>query len=172
MTLHVSQAHLLKRQPDTPLGRRDALLVCLFLDQGFRCGEVHTLHVKSIDLEAGTVAVPGEKGNITHHLTADTLITAMAYLPDVQSQEYLFAGRVEQQTNQIKLMDQRALRERIRELGEGLGIAKLTPRDLRLWWATLAKRNKTAEIALEEQEKQKRLGEVLRTFFASSLRLL
>jgi len=57
MTLHVSQAHLLKRQPDTPLGRRDALLVCLFLDQGFRCGEVHTLRVKRIDLEAGTVAV-------------------------------------------------------------------------------------------------------------------
>src|SRR5258708_3530295 len=69
MTLHVSQAHLLKRQPDTPLGRRDALLVCLFLDQGFRCGEVHTLHVKRIDLEAGMVAVPGEKGNSTHHLT-------------------------------------------------------------------------------------------------------
>jgi len=69
MTLHVSQAHLLKRQPDTSLGRRDALLVCLFLDQGFRCGEVHTLRVKRIDLEAGTVAVSGEKGNSTHHLT-------------------------------------------------------------------------------------------------------
>ena len=146
MTLHVSQAHLLKRQPDTPLGRRDALLVCLFLDQGFRCGEVHTLRVKRIDLEAGTVAVPGEKGNSTHHLTADTLITAMAYLPDVQGQEYLFPGRVEQQTNQIKPMDQRALRERIRELGERLGIAKLTPRDLRLSWATSAKRNKTRMV--------------------------
>jgi integrase len=147
MTLHVSQAHLLKRQPDTPLGRRDALLVCLFLDQGLRCGEVHTLRVKSIDLEAGTVAVPGEKGSITHHLTADTLITAMAYQPDVQGQEYLFPGRVEQQTNQIKPMDQRALRERIREPGERLGIAKLTPRDLGLSGATSAKRNKTAEIA-------------------------
>jgi hypothetical protein len=43
MTLPVSQAHLLKRQPDTPLGRLDALLVCLFLDQGLRCGEVHAL---------------------------------------------------------------------------------------------------------------------------------
>jgi len=40
MTLQVSQAHLLKRQPDTPLGRRDALHVCLCLDQGLRCGEV------------------------------------------------------------------------------------------------------------------------------------
>ncbi len=97
MMLHVSQAHLLKRQPDTPLGRRDALLVCLFLEQGFRCGEVHTLRVKRIDLEAGTVAVPGEKGNSTHHLTADTLITAMASLPDVQGQEYLFPGCVEKQ---------------------------------------------------------------------------
>jgi integrase len=70
MTLHVSQAHLLKRRPETPLERRDALLVCLFLDQGFRCGEVHPLRVKRIDLEAGTVAVSGEKGNNT--LMADT----------------------------------------------------------------------------------------------------
>ena len=146
MTLHVSQAHLLKRHSDTPRGRRDALLVCLFLDQGFRCGEVHTLRVKRIDLEAGTVAVSGEKGNSTHHLAADTLITAMASLPAVQGQEYLFAGRVEQQTNQIKPMDQRALRECIRELGERLAVAKLTPRDLRLSWATSAKRNKTRMV--------------------------
>src|SRR5258708_36617244 len=73
MTLHVSQAHLLKRQPDTPLGRRDALLVRLFLDQGFRCGEVHTLHVTRTDPEAGTAPAPGEKGSVPPDLTAATL---------------------------------------------------------------------------------------------------
>ena len=132
MTLHVSLTQLLKRQPDTPLGRRDALLVCLFVDQSLRCAEVHTLRVKSIDLEAGTIAVSGEQGNLTslHPMTADTLIAAMAYLPDVQGQEPLFAGCVEEQTNQVRPMGQRAIRERIRELGERMGIAKLTPEDL------------------------------------------
>ena len=74
MTPYVSQVHLLKRQPDTPLGRRAALLVCLFLDQSFRYGEVYILHVKRIDLEAGTIVASGEKRDSTHHLRADTLI--------------------------------------------------------------------------------------------------
>lgn len=130
MSLHVSQVQLLKCQPDTPLGRRDGLLMCLFLDQGLRCGEIHNLRVKSIDLDADTIAVSRNEGNITHHLTTDTLIAAMAYLPDVQGQEHLFAGTVEEHTNQDKPMDQRAIRERIRELGERIGITKLTPEDL------------------------------------------
>jgi len=40
----MSQAHLLKRQPDTP--------------QGLRCGEMHTLRVKSIDLEGVNQKIP------------------------------------------------------------------------------------------------------------------
>ena len=40
-----SQAAALKMQPDTPQGRRDALLLCLLLDHGLRVGEVATLRV-------------------------------------------------------------------------------------------------------------------------------
>jgi len=43
--VHISQkqAKKLKSQPDTPQGRRDALLMCLLLDHGLRVGEVARL---------------------------------------------------------------------------------------------------------------------------------
>ena len=44
---HVSidkkQARKLKKQPDTPQGRRDTLMMCLLLDHGLRVGEVARL---------------------------------------------------------------------------------------------------------------------------------
>lgn len=40
VTLNAAQAKALKNRPPTPLGRRDALLLCLLLDHGLRCGEV------------------------------------------------------------------------------------------------------------------------------------
>jgi integrase len=44
------QAHALKAQPDTPQGRREALLMCLLIDHGLRVGEVAALHVGDFDL--------------------------------------------------------------------------------------------------------------------------
>ena len=46
---HVSisekQAVQLKKQPNTPQGRRDAVIMCLLLDHGLRCGELAGLQV-------------------------------------------------------------------------------------------------------------------------------
>ena len=42
------QVVMLKEQPDTPQGRRDALLMCLLLDHGLRCGEVAGLAVEIV----------------------------------------------------------------------------------------------------------------------------
>jgi hypothetical protein len=51
-TVHIAQkqAKKLKSQPDTPQGRRDALLMCLLLDHGLRVGEVARLQVSDFDL--------------------------------------------------------------------------------------------------------------------------
>ncbi len=38
VSLTPAQAALLKGQPETAQGRRDALLMCLLLDHGLRCG--------------------------------------------------------------------------------------------------------------------------------------
>ena len=47
------QAKLLKTQPDRPQGRRDALLMCLLLDQDMRAGEVAVLMLNNFDLKVG-----------------------------------------------------------------------------------------------------------------------
>ncbi|NLF76831.1 MAG: site-specific integrase, partial [Chloroflexi bacterium] len=75
------QASALKSQPDTPQGRRDALLMCLLLDHGLRVGEVAGLKVSDLDLKAGVMTLYRPKVDLlqTHKLTADTLRAAHAY---------------------------------------------------------------------------------------------
>ncbi len=72
------QALLLKDQADP----RDALLMCILLDHGLRCGELATLEVSAIDVTAGTLTF--YRSNVhktqTHRLTTDTLRAALAYL--------------------------------------------------------------------------------------------
>ena len=54
VSISSNQAARLKiEHPNTPNGRRDALLMCLLLDHGLRVGEVAGLKVKDFDLEAG-----------------------------------------------------------------------------------------------------------------------
>src|ERR687893_1163054 len=76
------QAAALKQQPDTPQGRRDAVLMCLLLDHGLRCGEVAALLVEHVKLPAGTFTFYREKVDLvqTHKLTRDTLRALVAYL--------------------------------------------------------------------------------------------
>jgi integrase len=75
------QAKRLKAQPDTPQGRRDALLLCLLLDHGLRVGEVAALKVGNFDLKAGELRFyrPKVDKEQTHKLTADTLRAARAW---------------------------------------------------------------------------------------------
>jgi integrase len=151
--IHAGHALLLKRQPtDTPTGRRDAFLLCLLLDHGFRCGEVRGLQLTSVDLVTGTITIYREKVDREqlHQLTGDTLIAAMAYLPDVAGQHYLFPGRRNTRTGQVGPLDQSSINDRIRVLGERIGVLKLSPHDLRHYWATLAMRNKTSVDRLQE----------------------
>ena len=70
----MKQAKKLKLQPDTPQGRRDALLMCLLLDHGLRVGEVARLQVSDFDLKAGEMRFLRPKVDKvqTHKLSADT----------------------------------------------------------------------------------------------------
>ena len=83
VSLTPEQAARLKAQPDTPQGRRDALLLCLLLDHGLRVGEVAGLAVRDFDLAAGELRFYRPKVDKiqTHRLTADTLAAARAYMP-------------------------------------------------------------------------------------------
>jgi site-specific recombinase XerD len=66
-------AHVLKVQPDTPQGIRDALLICLLLDHGLRVGEVARLEWRAIDQNSEYLTFYREKVDKvqTHRLSID-----------------------------------------------------------------------------------------------------
>jgi integrase len=77
-----AQARKLKTgQPDTPQGRRDAILMCLLLDHGLRCGEVALLEVGHVDLKAGELRFyrPKVDKEQTHRLTHDAKAALQAW---------------------------------------------------------------------------------------------
>lgn len=142
--LNVAHAALLKKQPDTQQGYRDAAMMCLLLGHGLRCGELAALTAESINLEDGTITFYREKVDMiqTHRLTSDSLLTLMKYLPQVKG-PYLFAGY------KGKRITTRAINKRVGELGKQIGLATLSPHDLRHYWATIAMRNGTDVKSLQ-----------------------
>ena len=81
VSISPEQAKALKEQSNTPQGRRDALLMCLLLDHGLRCGEVAALTVESLNMSTGLLTFYRQKVDKvqTHRLTRDTLLSAMRY---------------------------------------------------------------------------------------------
>ena len=95
VSLSPVHAVLLKDQPSTTRGRRDALLMCLLLDHGLRVGEIADLDVSSISLQSGQLTMYRHKVDKTqiHALTPDTYKAARAYLADCDpGQGPLFVG--------------------------------------------------------------------------------
>jgi integrase len=146
------QADTLKQQPDTPQGRRDALLMCLLLDHGLRCGETAGLQVAAFDLKAGLFTFHRPKvGKVqSHKMTGDTLRAATAYL----TQDNPALGSVLQGSRKGGSlrggMSERAINKRVGELGRAIGIQSLSPHDMRHYWATRAARMGTDPFALQE----------------------
>ncbi len=152
------QIAALKRQADTPQGRRDALLICLLLDHGLRVGEVAKLKVTNFDLKAGELRFYRPKVNRiqVHRLTADTLRAAKTYL----EKDALSTGPVLRASyrgltkGKARLthagLSERAIKARVCELGAVLNIEGLSPHDCRHAWATKAARNHTPLDRLQD----------------------
>lgn len=142
---HVSltdeQAQALKSQPDTPQGRRDAVLMCLLLDHGLRVGEVAALAVVNIDLKQGMLTSfyrPKVDKTQNHKLTADTLRTLRAWFDNghVPPLGPLLRGSRKGGHLTVAGMSTTSISERVRSLGEALGIAGLSAHDCRHYWST------------------------------------
>ncbi len=148
------QAAALKNQPDTPQGRRDALLMCLLLDHGLRVGEVAALSVSDFDLEAGNLRFFRPKVNKeqVHHLTDDTLRALRAYKShhDMPITGLLLRRSKRNEKLGSAGMSERAITGRVCFLGEKLGISGLSAHDCRHFWATSAARHGTDPFALQE----------------------
>lgn len=126
-----SQVKLLKERPDTPVGRRDLLLICLIFDHILRCSEVASLDIASLQLEAGKLVFYRQKAQDwdSHILSADTDLAARAYLAKdrvgASPNDPLFLGKCSK-----KRIDVRSVRSRVQWLGlHVLSIPNLSPHD-------------------------------------------
>lgn len=150
------QARALKRDhPDTPEGRRDALLMCLLIDHGLRVSEVCDLKVTDLELSAGLMRFYRRKVDKqqAHKLTRDTLRAARRYYD---------AGDAPAAGQLLRTVERRGAdtlggpltvqgaRELVARLGRRVGVEGLSPHDCRHYWATRAAQAGTDPLALQE----------------------
>lgn len=149
ITISWEQAQTLKKQPDTPQGRRDALLMCLLLDHGLRCGELAQIKLEHIT--GGTLIFYREKVDKTqtHALTVDTLQAITRYLEVCQPTNALLLGSRKGGVLQGG-MTTRAITLRVMSLGKRIGLDKLSAHDCRHYWATSAVRGGTDIKSLQD----------------------
>lgn len=149
ISISKEQAKQLKNQPDTPQGRRDALLMCLLLDHGLRCGELAAL--KPEHITNGTLTFYREKVDKTqiHMLTPDTLQAYTRYLETYTPEERLLAGS-DKVGRLAGRMSNRAITRRVLVLGKRIGLPDLSAHDCRHYWATSAVRGGTDIKSLQD----------------------
>lgn len=154
LRLTKAQADALKTQPNTPQGRRDALLMALLLDHGLRVGEVARLQVGDVDPKAGALTFYRPKVDKvqTHRLTADARRALSLWLESgdcLPQGPLLRAGRKGGALTHSGI-SARALTARVCTLGAALGCAGLSAHDCRHYWATRAAQMGTDPFRLQE----------------------
>jgi len=136
---------ILASLPNSPQGKRDRLMLLLFTELGLRVGELHSLECANFNLEAGTITFYREKVGIeqTHKLTSRLLEAAKDYITNYAN-GLLWRGSIQGHGLTNQKLSIRAINKRIRLLGSKVGIATLSPHDLRHYWATQATRSGVA----------------------------
>jgi len=134
-----AQRRELMAQPDTPQGRRDAVIMVILLDHGLRCGELASMEVDNIDLEARTFRFWREKTREwgQHEMTARSFEVLSRYMAaDALTSGLLLRGSRKGKSGSgavltEKGMTARAIRKRVGVLGDRVGIERLAPHDCR-----------------------------------------
>ena len=112
----------------------------LFIEHAFRVSEVVSLDVEDFDLEQGLVTIYCEKTDETqtHRLKKHTLLAASRYLAETGATKGpLFVGYQGRRITRYGLYD------RVRVLGQQVGLPALSPHDLRHYWTYDALGNAT-----------------------------
>jgi len=137
-------------QPDSPQGRRDSLLMCLFLEHGMRVSEVALLTVKAFDMKANTITFYRPKVDITqtHTMTPATRKAAAAYIAKdapaagiIWRKSHKGTAALSGQLSETSAT--RALTKRVELLGRKAGVNGLSAHDARHFWATYEANNGT-----------------------------
>lgn len=154
VVLTTRQAAALRRQPQTPVGRRDAVILALLLDHGLRVGELAGLTVDAVDLADRTLTFYRPKVNRTqiHRLTKHSYTALRAWLSSGDAPESGPLLRGSHRSGRLTApgMGERAITDRVRRLGLAVGAVGLSAHDCRHWWATSAARAGTDPFALQE----------------------
>lgn len=140
VSLTQQQAKALKKQPDTPQGRRDAVIMTMLLDLGLRVGELAIIEVAHVNLKEGTVKVHRPKVGIdqTHKLSADCLIALRKWVDSGDCAPFgpLLRGSRKNAILTDCGMSNTSISERVRTLGEAIGVAGLSAHDCRHYWTS------------------------------------
>ena len=154
VALTKDQADVLKEQPDTPQGRRDAVIMALLLDHGLRVGELAALQVTDVNLAEQVLRFYRAKVDKeqTHRLTLSSIQALRAWIEhgDCLSTGPLLRGSRKGGELTKAGMSERAITERVRVLGEAAGVVGLSAHDCRHYWATRAAQQGTDPFALQE----------------------
>lgn len=141
------QVDQLKAQPDTPQGRRDAVLIGLMLSLGFRASEVAALRVSDVDIERGLIRVYRSKVDKaqTHQLSNGLYAALRAYLAQDagSADELLLKSSAKGGKLTRSGITRFGIQKRVQQLGAEIGVDNLSPHDLRHMWATNAARKGT-----------------------------
>lgn len=131
---------LIRDQPETPQGRRDAVIMALLLDHGLRCGEVATLNVTDFNMKDGTFQLyrPKVDKTQTHRMTQDTLWSIREWFEsgDCPAVGPLLRGSRKGGALTDAGMSTTAISERVRSLASAIGIEGMSAHDCRHYWAT------------------------------------
>ena len=154
VSLTCDQVKELKTQPDTPQGRRDALLMALLLDLGLRVGEVALLEVADFSLKENVLRFHRPKVGIdqTHRMTPVLRASVVAWVESGDCPPFGPVLRGSRKGGALTGagMSERALTERVRVLGEAIGVSGLSAHDCRHYWASRAASQGTDAFALRD----------------------
>jgi len=125
--------------------------MCLLLDHGLRCGEIASLTPDSISLSDGTLKFYREKVDKVqiHSLTKDTLLATIRYFQCCTPTNKLLMGS--RKGGKLEgVMSERAITDRVRVLGELVGLSGLSAHDARHYWSTSAIKGGTDIKSLQD----------------------
>lgn len=148
------------------------MLLCLLLDHGLRASEAALLQGKDVDLQARTLEFyrPKVDQTKTHELTDDSWSAAWAYLEqDARDEGPLLSGSLRSGKLSATNISPRAITDRVRVLGERIGLAGLSAHDCRHYRATQAARGGTPFERLQEAGGWKSYAMPLRYFEAARI---